>query len=86
MFAYFSNIELYYAQTIHVNPFEGVDNMGGRDDHNSNSKNVLALTPKNQLSDGIDIEFSEELADADDREAQARSQAAEKRVKGKRNL
>lgn len=59
--------------------------MGGRDDHNSNSKNVLALTPKNQLSDGIDIEFSEELADADDREALARSQAADKRVKEKRN-
>ncbi|MFD1850889.1 YfhD family protein [Oceanobacillus bengalensis] len=58
--------------------------MGGRDDHKGNSKNVLALTPKNQLSDGIDIEFSEEFADAEDKEAQARSKAADKRVKGKK--
>ncbi|RKQ33226.1 YfhD family protein [Oceanobacillus halophilus] len=60
--------------------------MGGRDDHKKKRNNVLAQTPKNQLSDGIDIEFSEELADAEDKEAQARSKAADKRAKSKKNL
>ena len=41
----------------------------------------MAQTPKNQLSDGIDVEFSEEMADADDKEAIARSKQANKRVK-----
>ncbi|MFJ7976843.1 YfhD family protein [Peribacillus sp. JNUCC 23] len=40
---------------------------------------------KNQKSDGLDIEFSQELADHDDLEAQQRSQAADKRAKQKRN-
>ncbi|WP_068676301.1 YfhD family protein [Oceanobacillus sp. Castelsardo] len=55
--------------------------MGGRDDHNSNSKNFLAQTPKNQILDGHDIEFSQELADADDVKAQERSKAAHQRAK-----
>ncbi|MEW9677246.1 YfhD family protein [Lentibacillus sp. L22] len=57
----------------------------GRDDHNNktNSKNFLAQTPKNMKSDGIDVEFSEALADEEDKEAQARSRAAEKRIKSK---
>jgi hypothetical protein len=56
----------------------------GRGDHNrATGKNFLAQTPKNQLSDGIDVEYSEELADHDDQEAQARSRAADKRVKQK---
>ncbi|WP_064971720.1 YfhD family protein [Ornithinibacillus californiensis] len=56
----------------------------GRGDHNrATGKNFLAQTPKNQLSDGIDVEYSEELADHDDLEAQARSKAADKRVKQK---
>ncbi len=47
------------------------------------------LTPKNQhqkgkevkKTDGIDVEFSEELADQEDKEAQARSKAADQRQK-----
>ncbi|MUK89445.1 YfhD family protein [Ornithinibacillus sp. L9] len=58
--------------------------MGGRDDHNkSKGHNYLAQTPKNQKSDGRDIEFSEELADHNDKEAQARSRAADQRAKRK---
>lgn len=55
--------------------------MGGRDDHNSKNNKALGQTPKNQISDGIDIEFSEELADADDKLAKARSHAASLRAK-----
>ncbi|WLV24033.1 YfhD family protein [Aciduricibacillus chroicocephali] len=58
----------------------------GRDEHATKRGNRhLAQTPKNQVkeSDGMDIEFSEELADTEDREAQERSKAAEARVKGK---
>ncbi|HLT55469.1 MAG TPA: YfhD family protein, partial [Bacillota bacterium] len=46
----------------------------------------LAQTPKTEVSDGIDIEFSEELADIDDRKAQERSKAAERRVKARITL
>ncbi|MFD2044240.1 YfhD family protein [Ornithinibacillus salinisoli] len=54
----------------------------GRDEHNkSKGNNYLAQTPKNQKSDGLDIEFSEELADHEDKEAQVRSRAADKRAK-----
>jgi hypothetical protein len=35
-------------------------------------------------ADGLDIEFSQELADQDDLEAQERSQAAKQRVKQKK--
>ncbi|MDY0410327.1 YfhD family protein [Virgibacillus soli] len=57
----------------------------GRDEHRkSRGKRHLAQTPKNQLSDGLDIEFSEELADDDDKEAQNRSKAADRRVKQQR--
>ena len=52
----------------------------GRDDHKNNKNNYLAQTPKNLKSDGIDVEFSNEFADADDKEAQARSRAADKRA------
>ncbi len=36
------------------------------------------------VSDGRDIEFSQELADQDDLEAQERSRAADARAKGKK--
>ncbi|RID81793.1 YfhD family protein [Peribacillus asahii] len=36
---------------------------------------------KNLQSDGIDVEYSAELADADDLEAQARANAADQRAK-----
>lgn len=56
----------------------------GRDEHRKGKgKNMLAQTPREQLSDGIDVEFSEQLADAADKEAQLRSQAADKRMKRK---
>lgn len=54
----------------------------GRDEHNKpRGKNFLAQTPKNQKSDGRNVEFVEEFADYDDKKAQARSRAADKRVK-----
>lgn len=54
----------------------------GRDEHRkARGKRFLAQTPKNQISDGVDIEFSEELADADDKEAIARMRAADERNK-----
>lgn len=54
----------------------------GRDEHNKpRGRNRLAQTPKNQKSDGRDIEFSEELADTDDKIAQERSKAADRRAK-----
>lgn len=53
----------------------------GRDEHRKNKNSFLAQTPKRQISDGIDIEFSEELADEDDLKAQERSRAASKRMK-----
>lgn len=58
----------------------------GRDEHRTKRGNRhLAQTPKNQIkhSDGMDIEFSEELADTEDIEAEKRSKAAEARVTGK---
>ncbi|MBS4205784.1 YfhD family protein [Lederbergia citrea] len=58
----------------------------GRDDRRKardKNKQKLPQVPKNMKSDGLDVEFSEELADQDDREAMARSQAADKRAKRK---
>ncbi|WP_084288103.1 YfhD family protein [Paucisalibacillus globulus] len=56
----------------------------GRGDHNrATGKNFFAQTPKNQLSDGIDVEYSEELADHDDIVANERSKAANRRVSKK---
>lgn len=54
----------------------------GRDELNaSKGKKRLAQTPKNQLTDNKYVEFSEELADQDDKEAQARAKAADRRAK-----
>ncbi|MGM8211335.1 YfhD family protein [Virgibacillus sp. W0430] len=54
----------------------------GRDEHKkARGKRALAQTPKNELTDGMDIEFSEELADLDDKVAQKRSRKAEERSK-----
>lgn len=56
----------------------------GRDEHKkSRGKRFMAQTPKNQLSDGLDIEFSDELADDDDKEAQRRSRQADQRAQKK---
>lgn len=54
----------------------------GRDEHNKSKNSFLAQTPKSQLKkDGVDVEFSEEFADYEDKEAKARSQEADKRAK-----
>ncbi len=56
----------------------------GRDEHNkARGSNFLAQTPKYAKTDGRDVEFSEEFADHDDKEAQARSREADKRAKRK---
>lgn len=56
--------------------------------HNQNqrdkNKQKLPQVPKNEKSDGQDIEFSQELADHEDIEAQLRSKAADKRARKKR--
>lgn len=56
---------------------------GQKHRENDNNKNSLPQTPKNEKiePDGQDIEFSQELADADDLEAQRRAQAVEERAK-----
>jgi hypothetical protein len=43
-----------------------------------------AKKQKNIVSDGLDVEFSEELADNADLEAQARANAADQRAKRKK--
>ncbi|WP_059105558.1 YfhD family protein [Shouchella shacheensis] len=56
-----------------------------RNNKHKNKAN-LSQTPKNEIeSDGLDIEFSEELADADDIEAEQRSQAADARAHNRTN-
>lgn len=55
----------------------------GRDEHNKAKNSYLAQTPKKQLTDGKDVEFAAEFADHEDKEAQARSRAADKRTKKK---
>ena len=53
----------------------------GKDEHKSTKNSFLAQTPKSQLKpDGIDVEYAEEFADHEDKEAQARSQAANRRA------
>lgn len=52
--------------------------MGRNDDKKARTK-----APKDPLADGHDIEFSEELADYDDKKAQQRSQQAHQRAKKK---
>jgi len=47
------------------------------------NKATLPQVPQNMKSDGVDEEFSQELADQADLEAQARANAANQRVKGK---
>lgn len=54
----------------------------GRDEHNKSKNSFLAQTPKRQLKkDGVDVEFSEEVADSADMAAQTRSREADKRAK-----
>lgn len=66
---------------------KGVFVMGRSRGHGSRGKNKASLpqVPKNLKSDGIDEEYSAELADQADLEAQARANAANQRVNTKRN-
>ncbi|KQL50328.1 hypothetical protein AN964_21885 [Heyndrickxia shackletonii] len=63
--------------------------MGRSHGHKTRDKNKASLpqVPKNLKSDGNDVEFSQELADQADLEAQARANAANQRVRmnNKRN-
>ncbi|WP_449539071.1 YfhD family protein [Ferdinandcohnia sp. Marseille-Q9671] len=54
--------------------------MGKAKGQKTRDKNNASL-PKNMKSDGRDVEFSRELADQDDLEALARSNAADARAK-----
>jgi len=57
----------------------------GRDDHKKpQGRHLPAQTQKEPRTDGRDVEFSQEQADHDDKKAQARSQAADKRAKRRR--
>jgi hypothetical protein len=60
--------------------------MGRSHGHRTRDKNKASLpqVPKNMKSDGIDVEYSQELADQADLEAQARANAANQRVNTKR--
>ncbi|MHA6250756.1 YfhD family protein [Oceanobacillus sp. CAU 1775] len=55
----------------------------GRDEHRKTKNSFLAQTPRQQLRDGKDIEFSKELADNEDLKAIERSKEARKRMKKK---
>lgn len=57
--------------------------MGRSRHHNNRDKNKATLpqVPKTMKSDGIDEEYSQELADQEDLEAQARANAANQRVR-----
>jgi hypothetical protein len=63
--------------------FLGGGNMGRNSIHHNRDKNKQKLpqVPKNLKRDGLDIEFSEELSDHEDIEAQARSKAADQRAR-----
>lgn len=58
--------------------------MHGRHKTRDSNKGSLPQTPKNMKTDGIDVEYSQELADQADLEAQARANAANQRVSTKR--
>lgn len=61
---------------------KGVFLMGRSRGQRSRDKNKASLpqVPKNMKSDGIDVEYSQELADHADLEAQARANAANQRT------
>lgn len=65
---------------------KGVFNLGRSHGHKSRDKNKGSLpqVPKNMKTDGVDQEYSAELADHADLEAQARANAANQRVQNKR--
>lgn len=62
---------------------KGVFFMGRSHGHKTRDRNKASLpqVPKNLKSDGHDVEFSKEMADGADMEAQARANAANQRVR-----
>ncbi|MCM3764834.1 YfhD family protein [Neobacillus niacini] len=60
--------------------------MGRAHGHKTRDKNKASLpqVPKNMKSDGHDVEFSKEMADGADMEAQARANAANQRVSNRK--
>ncbi|MFD2759978.1 YfhD family protein [Lentibacillus juripiscarius] len=58
----------------------------GRDEHRTNrrGRQRLAQTPEYAKTDNKAVEFSEEFADHDDKEAQARMRAAYERLNNKK--
>ncbi|OLS36799.1 YfhD family protein [Bacillus sp. MRMR6] len=60
--------------------------MGRAHGHKTRDKNKGSLpqVPKNMKTDGVDEEYSAELADQADLEAQARANAANQRVRNNR--
>lgn len=54
---------------------------GNKQKSRDKNKQSLPQVPKNLKRDGVDQEFSQELADQEDIEAQARSNAANQRQK-----
>ncbi|GHI00160.1 YfhD family protein [Neobacillus kokaensis] len=60
--------------------------MGRSRGQKSRDKNKASLpqVPKNMKSDGQDVEFSKEMADGADLEAQARANAANQRVRNRK--
>lgn len=60
--------------------------MGRAQGHKTRDRNKASLpqVPKNMKSDGIDVEFSREMADGADLEALARANAANQRVQNRR--
>lgn len=65
---------------------KGVFTLGRANNQKTRDKNKGSLpqVPKNLKSDGIDEEYSRELADQEDLEAQARANAANQRVRAKK--
>jgi hypothetical protein len=61
---------------------KGVFEMGRAHSQKTRDKNKQKLpqVPKNLKTDGRDVEYSQELADHADLEAQSRSEAADQRV------
>jgi hypothetical protein len=61
--------------------------MGRAQGHKTRDRNKqnLPQVPKNLKSDGNDVEFSKEMADGADLEALARANAANQRVKHRKN-
>lgn len=69
--------------SVHISlTVKGVLGMGRSRGQRSRDKNKASLpqVPKNMKSDGNDVEFSQEMADQADLEAQARANAANQRV------